>query len=64
MAFLETMDERVQRIREHAFLLSREAGCPEGRAEEFWSLAERAELGLTQPAELETAEDPAKFAGF
>jgi len=58
------MDDAKNRIREHAFLLWLEAGCPEGRAEEFWVLAEQAELGLRQPAELEGANDPAKFAGF
>ncbi len=58
------MDDVKNRIREHAFLLWQEAGCPVGRAEEFWVLAEQAELGLRQPAELETADDPARFAGF
>jgi hypothetical protein len=52
------------RIREHAFRLWQEAGCPPERAEEFWAKAEAVELGLTQPAELEEAENPAQFAGF
>jgi len=58
------MDDIDERIREHAFLLWEAAGCPPDRAEEFWARAEEVERGLTQPAELETPEDPAKFAGF
>ncbi len=60
------MDDLEQRIRERAFLLWEEAGCPEDRAEEFWLRARDAELGVTQPAELgaDPASDPAKFAGF
>lgn len=52
------------RIREHAFRLWQEAGCPEDKAEEFWLLAEQAELGMKQPAETDQEPDPAKFAGF
>ena len=33
----ENIDE--QRIRERAYALWEEAGCPEGRADEFWNLA-------------------------
>jgi hypothetical protein len=58
------MDDLSARIREHAFQLWEQAGCPPDRAEEFWLLAEQAQLGLVQPAELETEDDPAKFAGF
>ncbi len=60
------MDDIEARIREHAFLLWEQAGCPPGRAEEFWAIAEQAECGTRQPAELEKpeSEDPAKFAGF
>ncbi len=37
-------DEMTEnRIRECAFQLWQEAGCPEGRAEEFWNLAHEAE---------------------
>jgi hypothetical protein len=32
-------DTKEHRIREHAFQLWQEAGCPEGRAEEFWHRA-------------------------
>jgi hypothetical protein len=58
------MDTVEDRIREHAFLLWESAGCPPDRAAEFWAMAEQVELGLTQPAETERADDPAKFAGF
>ncbi len=58
------MDDLEARIREHAFLLWEAAGCPEGRAEEFWQRAVQAETGSTQPAELDKELDPAKFAGF
>jgi hypothetical protein len=58
------MDDINERIREHAFQLWEAAGCPPDRAEEFWVRAEEVERGLTQPAELETPDDPAKFAGF
>jgi len=37
------------KIRERAFQLWQEAGCPEGRAEEFWHLAQAAE---TNPEDL------------
>jgi len=46
------------RIRERAFQLWQEAGCPEGRAEEFWQLAEQAE---TTAPEMPT-EDSQNFA--
>ncbi len=60
------MDDIEQRIRERAFHMWQEAGCPEDRAEEFWLRARELELGQTQPAETSApvAEDPAKFAGF
>lgn len=60
------MDDLEHRIRERAFLLWEEAGCPENRAEEFYLRARETELNVTQPAELgaEPAADPAKFAGF
>ncbi len=58
------MDDIEARIREHAFQLWQQAGCPEGRAQEFWDRAEAAERGLTQPAEVDQTLDPAKFAGF
>jgi len=58
------MDDLEARIREHAFMLWEAAGCPEGRAEEFWQRAVQVETGSTQPAELDKPMDPAKFAGF
>jgi hypothetical protein len=58
------MDDIEHRIREHAFQLWEQAGCPEGRAQEFWDRAREVELGLTQPAETGGEVDPAKFAGF
>jgi hypothetical protein len=58
------MSNLQQRIREHAFQLWREAGCPEGRAEEFWLRAEQVETGRRQPAETGEPPDPAGFAGF
>ena len=36
------MTEREQQIRERAHRLWEEAGCPEGRDNEFWERAERA----------------------
>jgi len=41
----EQDDITEHRIRERAFQLWQEAGCPEGRAEEFWHLAREAEAG-------------------
>ncbi len=39
----ETTTLTEHHIRERAFQLWQEAGCPEGRAEEFWQLAQEAE---------------------
>jgi hypothetical protein len=66
MCDVARMDDIEQRIRENAFHLWEQAGCPEGRAEEFWARAEAVERGLgeTQPAETDKDQDPAKFAGF
>jgi hypothetical protein len=48
---METSQEDVERrIRERAFALWQEAGCPEGRAEEFWFLARDSELQQTEVA--------------
>jgi hypothetical protein len=62
------MDGLYERIRENAFYMWEQAGCPEGRAEEFWEQAERVERGkspgLIMPAETDAELDPAKFAGF
>jgi len=40
---LEDSESLEQRIRERAFALWMEAGCPEGRADEFWQLAREKE---------------------
>ncbi len=40
---LENSELLEHRIRERAFELWQEAGCPEGRAEEFWHLAREKE---------------------
>ena len=40
---LENSESLEHRIRERAFELWQEAGCPEGRAEEFWHLAREKE---------------------
>jgi hypothetical protein len=39
-----TQEDVERRIRERAFALWQEAGCPEGRAEEFWFRARDSEL--------------------
>jgi hypothetical protein len=39
-----TQEDVEHRIRERAFALWQEAGCPEGRAEEFWLRARDSEL--------------------
>ena len=49
------MTEREQQIRERAHRLWEEAGCPQGRDDEFWHEAERAieeeeEQGSGEPA--------------
>ena len=36
-------DEPEQRTRERAYLLWERAGCPEGKADEFWAQARRDE---------------------
>ena len=38
----EDMTDHEQQIRQRAHRLWEEAGCPEGRDEEFWERAERA----------------------
>lgn len=61
------------RVRERAFSMWQEAGCPEGRADEFWHRARDVELGLRLPAETQIdqagedsfpASDPTNFASF
>lgn len=61
------------RVRERAFALWQEAGCPDGRADEFWHRARDVELGLNMPAEAQIdaagddsfpASDPTNFAAF
>jgi hypothetical protein len=48
--------EREERVRERAYFLWCEAGCPEGRAVEFWELAEGDEAPKLQPELLAVAE--------
>ncbi len=49
-AAISPMDSDLeQRIRERAFRLWENAGYPEGRAEEFWLLAEKFERGEQDP---------------
>jgi hypothetical protein len=43
-----TQEDVERRIRERAFALWQEAGCPEGRAEEFWFRAQDSELELAE----------------
>jgi hypothetical protein len=42
-----------QRIRERAYVLWEEAGCPEGQADEFWSLAQQ-EISMQEAGDDET----------
>jgi hypothetical protein len=42
-----------QHIRERAYILWEEAGCPEGQADEFWSLAQQ-EISMQEVAHDET----------
>ncbi len=46
---LENSEILEHRIRERAFQLWQEAGCPEGRAEEFWHLAREKETAEPEP---------------
>jgi hypothetical protein len=57
------------RVRERAFVLWQEAGCPENTADEYWHRAreiEMREYNLTESdlkaAETEPAQDPDDFA--
>jgi len=45
-----------ERVRERAYFLWREAGCPEGRAEEFWRRAEAEDAPELEPELLAVAE--------
>jgi hypothetical protein len=45
-----------QRIRERAYVLWEEANCPEGQADEFWSLAQQ-EISTQELAYDETLKD-------
>jgi hypothetical protein len=45
-----------QRIRERAYTLWEEAGCPEGRAYEFWHRVRRL-LAPSRPGESKTSSD-------
>jgi hypothetical protein len=53
----DTETELEARIREHAYYLWEDAGCPEGRAEEFWARAAELEMAartglMIQPTEI------------
>jgi hypothetical protein len=70
---LDNVDDIENRVRERAFQLWQEAGCPEGRAEEFWHRAREIELGLSGPTDKQIdeagddsfpASDPTSFAEF
>ncbi|MDA8253861.1 MAG: DUF2934 domain-containing protein [Rhodospirillales bacterium] len=52
------MSDTEQRIRERAYQLWQQAGCPDGRSEEFWSAARRELLG-DEPTAMGPAEDAA-----
>jgi hypothetical protein len=49
------MDDKEQRIREIAYSLWEEEGCPEGRADEHWAAAEA--IVDAQDGERENIED-------
>jgi hypothetical protein len=42
-----------QRIRERAYVLWKQAGCPEGQSDEFWSLAQQ-EISMQEVADDQT----------
>jgi hypothetical protein len=52
------MDDREQRIRDIAFFLWEEEGCPEGRAFEHWAAAEA--VVDAQDAESKNSADDAQ----
>ena len=52
------MSDREERIREIAYFLWIEDGCPEGEAERHWLAAEA--LVEPEPLEGETPDDPKK----
>jgi Protein of unknown function (DUF2934) len=52
------MDEREQRIRDIAFFIWEEEGCPDGRAFEHWAAAEA--VVNAQDAERKNSEDDAR----
>jgi hypothetical protein len=66
---LDKIDMFESRVRERAFVLWQEAGCPENTADEYWHRAreiEMREYNLTESdmkkVEKEPSEDPADFA--
>lgn len=70
---LDKLDGLENNVRERAFQLWQEAGCPEGRADEFWHRARDIERGFTAPTEKQIdqagsdsfpASDPTSFAEF
>ncbi len=66
---LDKIDMFESRVRERAFVLWQEAGCPENTADDYWHRAreiEMREYNLTESdmkkVEKEPSEDPADFA--
>jgi len=53
----EANDLMEHRIRERAFQLWQEAGCPEGQADEFWHLARAIETGIDDPEPTDLVEE-------
>jgi hypothetical protein len=51
-----TETELQTRIREHAYYLWEDAGCPEGRAEEFWARAVELETSAKNGRAIQQAE--------
>jgi hypothetical protein len=49
-------EQRIRKIRERAYLLWEEAGCPEGQGNEFWSLAQQ-EISMQDASVDETLEE-------
>jgi len=53
----EANDLMEHRIRERAFQLWQEAGCPEGQADEFWHRAQAIETGFDDPEPTDLVEE-------
>jgi hypothetical protein len=57
MANTEQSDDREERIREIAYFLWLEEGCPEGQADQHWAAAETT---VTQPTPPRRRPSPAE----